>query len=201
MGITERGNYVTAGGAKAGDKIILTKSAGIEGTAILASDREQQLKKVMRPRMLQNAKNFYNQISVVKDAVTAYRTGGVHAMHDPTEGGVAGGIHELADASKLGFKIFEERIPVARETLEICCFFKIDPLYLIASGSILIAAEHDSADIVLRNLEESGTTANVIGEFLSSPDKRLIKRKNGLEEELARPICDHLWLALENRLS
>ena len=201
MGITERGNYVTAGGAKAGDKIILTKSAGIEGTAILASDREQQLKKVMRPRMLQNAKNFYNQISVVKDAITAYRTGGVHAMHDPTEGGVAGGIHELADASKLGFKIFEERIPVARETLEICCFFKIDPLYLIASGSILIAAEHDSADIVLRNLEESGTTANVIGEFLSSPDKRLIKRKNGLEEELARPICDHLWLALENRLS
>ncbi|MGQ9551153.1 MAG: AIR synthase family protein [Candidatus Bathycorpusculaceae bacterium] len=201
MGITERGNYVTAGGAKAGDKIILTKSAGIEGTAILASDREQQLKKVMRPRMIQNAKNFYNQISVVKDAVTAYRTGVVHAMHDPTEGGVAGGIHELADASKLGFKIFEERIPVARETLEICCFFKIDPLYLIASGSILIAAKHDSADIVLRNLEETATTANVIGEFLSSPDKRLIKRKNGREEELARPICDHLWLALEKRLS
>src|SRR3990172_10951934 len=119
MGLTDKGNYVTAGGAKAGDKLILTKSAGIEGTAILASDREQQLTKIMDASMLADAKNFYQQISVVKDALTAYRTGGVHAMHDPSEGGVVGGIHEMAYASGLGVKVFEDRIVVEPETAKI----------------------------------------------------------------------------------
>src|SRR5208337_3540112 len=86
MGLTEKGKYVTAAGAKPGDKLILTKSAGIEGTAILAFDRADQLKRVLNPSLLYNARNFYNQISVVKDALTAYKAGGVHAMHDPTEG-------------------------------------------------------------------------------------------------------------------
>src|SRR5512136_3164495 len=81
MGLTEKGKYVTAAGAKSGDKIILTKSAGIEGTAILATDREEQLKKVFSQPILDSAKGFYGQISVVKDALTAYRKGGVHAMH------------------------------------------------------------------------------------------------------------------------
>jgi hydrogenase expression/formation protein HypE len=106
MGLTEKGNYVTAAGAKSGDKIILTKSAGIEGTAILASDREAQLAKTFNPALIESAKGFYNQISIVKDALTAYRTGGVHAMHDPTEGGILNGIHEMADAAGLGAKIF-----------------------------------------------------------------------------------------------
>jgi len=73
MGLTDKGNYITAGGAKPGDKLILTKSAGIEGTAILASDREQQLAKVLDAEMLDNAKKFYSQISVVKDALTAFK--------------------------------------------------------------------------------------------------------------------------------
>ena len=88
MGLTEKGKYVTAAGAKTGDKLILTKSAGIEGTAILASDREAQLSKIFNSTLLDSAKGFYKQISVVKDALTAYRAGGVHAMHDPTEGGM-----------------------------------------------------------------------------------------------------------------
>lgn len=197
MGITEKGNYVTAGDAKAGDKIVLTKSAGIEGTAILASDMEKELRESIGEKMLANAKNFFDKISVVKDALTAFKTGGVHAMHDPTEGGIAGGIHEMADASKLGFEIEEGKIPVAKETMTICRFFGIDPLYLIASGSILIAVKHGYETTVLRNLADNGIPAEVIGEFLPSPDKRLIRRANGLEEELARPECDHLWLALE----
>ena len=127
MGLTEKGHYVIAGGAKSGDKLILTKSAGIEGTAILANDRASELKKAMSATALQAAKNFYSQISVVKDALTAYKTGGVHAMHDPTEGGVAGGIHEMADASNVGVKVIEERILVQPETAKICSYFQIDP--------------------------------------------------------------------------
>ena len=145
MGFTEKGNYVTSAGAKAGDKLILTKSAGIEGTAILASDREKDLKKTLNTKELQNAKEFYNKISVVKDALIAHRTGGVHAMHDPTEGGIAGGAHEIADASNLGLKIFRERIRVESETAKICRHFNLDPLQLIGSGALLIAAKDEKS--------------------------------------------------------
>jgi len=196
MGITEKGNYVTAAGAKEGDRIIMTKTAGIEGTAILAAERAEKLRKTVRSSTLKNAKEFFNMISVAKEASIAFKTGGVHAMHDPTEGGIAGGIHEVADASDLGFEIFEERIPVAKETSEICEAFEIDPLCLIASGSMLIAARKDAADNIQKRLTKSGIRASVVGEFLSSPEDRIVKRKNGVETELPRPTSDHLWVAL-----
>jgi len=196
MGLTEKGNYVTAGGAKLGDKLILTKSAGIEGTAILAADREEQLKKVLKPTMLQNAKKFYDNISVVKDALTAFKTGGVTAMHDPTEGGVSGGIHEMADASNLGVKIFKEKIHVQPETSKICEFFQIDPLQLISSGALLISAKPEFADKIIGELEQKQIHASIIGEFLEKSRHRLILRKNGETQALPRPISDHLWLAL-----
>jgi len=118
-------------------------------------------------------------------------------MHDPTEGGVTGGIHEMADASNLGVKIFEEKIVIAKETLEICRLFQINPLCLIASGSLLIAAKQDSTIKIMDALDKNGVAASIIGELLPSPEKRLIKRKDGSEGELTRPISDHLWLALE----
>ena len=198
MGVTERGNYVTAGGARPGDRLLLTKSVGIEGTAILASDRETQLKKAMGAMMLRNAKEFYKQISVVKDALTASKTGGVHAMHDPTEGGIAGGIHEMADASSLGVEILEEKIRVQPETAKICEFFQIDPLQLIASGSLLIAVKPSFAEKVMDALKKNKVEANVIGDFLSSPKERLIVHRDGKREDLIRPITDHLWRALKN---
>jgi hydrogenase expression/formation protein HypE len=197
MGIADKGKYVVSGGAKAEDKIILTKSIGIEGTAILASDRKQQLSKVLDSETLHKAEKFYERISVVRDAITAFKTGFVHAMHDPTEGGLAGGTHEMADAASLGVRILEEKIRIEPETAEICDFFKIDPLQLIASGSLLIAAEGNSADKVVKALERNHVEAAVIGEFVSSPDVRLITHKNGKVERLVRPVADHLWKALE----
>jgi hydrogenase maturation factor len=196
MGITEKKKYVTAGGAKPRDRLILTKSAGIEGTAILASDREEQLEKALNIETLKKAKQFYRRISVVKDALTAIKSGGVHAMHDPTEGGVAGAIHEMADASKLGVKIFSERIKVEPETMEICKFYGIDPLQLIASGSLLIAAEPASAEKIQKTLRKNMIHAEIIGEFLPSPNKRLIVDKNGKTRALVRPVADQLWQAL-----
>jgi hydrogenase expression/formation protein HypE len=196
IGMTEKNNYVTAGGAKHGDKLILTKSAGIEGTAILASDRERQLKKGLDKNMLKNAKQFYKRISVVKDAVTAFKTGGVHAMHDPTEGGVAGAVHEMADASNLGVRVFREKIRVEPETARICDFYRIDPLQLIASGSLLIAAEPAFAEKIVETLRKNMIHAETIGEFLPSPEKRLIIRENGKTGVLVRPVADQLWQAL-----
>jgi hydrogenase maturation factor len=200
ISVTEKGNYVTAGGAKPGNKLILTKSAGMEGTAILAADREEYLKKALKPASLQNAKNFYDSISVVKDAITAFKTGGASAMHDPTEGGIFGGVHEMADASRIGVKVFEEKILIAKETSEICKFFEIDPLQLIGSGALLIAAKSNSAEKILNSLKEQKIKASIIGEFLESPSRRSLIRKDGSEAGLIRPEYDHLWRALQKKL-
>ena len=196
MGLTEKGKYVTAAGAKAGDKLILTKSAGIEGTAILATDREDQLKKVFSPAILENAKGFYNQISVVKDALTAYRAGGVNAMHDPTEGGILNGIHEMAEAGGLGVRVVEEKITIEPETAKICRYYEIDPLQLISSGALLIAADPKNADKIVEALCVQRIYAEVIGEFNSNQNKRLLMKPDGMAEMLPRPVSDHLWIAL-----
>ncbi len=199
MGLTDKGNYVTAGGAKVGDRLILTKSAGIEGTAILASDRESQLMKALNAQMLSDAKEFYSQISVVQDALIAYRTGGVHAMHDPTEGGILGGIHEMADASNLGVRVYEDKIAVEPETAKICRYFEIDPLQLIGSGALLIAAEAGKTAEIIENLAKKKICAAEIGEFGGNVNKRLLMQKDGSARELPRPVSDHLWQALARK--
>lgn len=196
MGLTEKGKYVTAAGAKSGDKLILTKSAGIEGTAILATDREAQLSKVFSPQLMEEAKAYYSQISVVKDALTAYRAGGVHAMHDPTEGGILNGVHEMADAAGLGLRVFEEKIVVEPETAKICRYFDIDPLQLISSGALLIAAEAQSASKIISALTKQGIYAEVIGEFNDKPEIRILETKSGMPKTLPRPVTDQLWRAL-----
>jgi hydrogenase maturation factor len=196
MGLTEKGKYVTAAGAKAGDKLILTKSAGIEGTAILASDRQTQLEKIFNHEILECARGFYKQISVVKDALTAYRSGGVHAMHDPTEGGILNGIHEMADAANLGARIFKERIMVEPETAKICRFYEIDPLQLISSGALLIAADPHATEKIIDSLCQEHIYADVIGEFNPNSNKRILTHPDDSAEMLPRPISDHLWLAL-----
>jgi len=197
MGVADKRNYVTAQGAKANNMLILTKSVGIEGTAILATDRHAQLIHKIGKSALKKAEDHFNQISIVKEAILAFKTGYVTAMHDPTEGGVAGGVHELADASNVGFKIYEDKIHITEETLEICEFFQIDPLQLIASGSLLIAVKKDCAYKIVELLEKNKVAASVIGETSPTSSKRLIIRKNGIAEKLVRPMSDHLWLALQ----
>ncbi|MCL2642815.1 MAG: AIR synthase family protein [Candidatus Bathyarchaeota archaeon] len=196
IGLTKKGEYVTAAGAKDGDQLILTKSAGIEGTAILATDREVQLSKVLSPEMLQTAKNFYNRISVVKDALTAYQVGGVHAMHDPTEGGIFNGIHEMANAANLGLKIFEKEIVIELETTKICQHFEIDPLQLISSGALLIAAEPKATPKIIKALKQQNVYARVIGKFTNNPKECLLETKKGTTQTLPKPITDQLWTAL-----
>ena len=199
LGLTKKGRYVTAAGAKPGDRLILTKSAGIEGTAILSSDREKQLAPIMSAAALAGAKSFYKNISVVKDALTAYKTGGVHAMHDPTEGGIAGGIHEMADAAQVGVRVFEDKIVVKPETAKICNFFEIDPFQLIGSGALLIAAKEGKANEIIENLREEKIPAAEIGFFEKENNNRLLIKNDNSYRNLPRPLSDHLWSALKKQ--
>lgn len=196
MGLAEKGNYVTAGGAQPQDTLILTKTAGIEGTAILATDKETQLQKTIISNMLKKAKTYFNRISVVKDATEAFKTGGVHAMHDPTEGGIIGGVTEMAEASKLGVEIHENRIPITQETAAICKHFNIDPLRLISSGALLVASDQTATPRIIERLEQRHVRASIIGNFVKNPKKRTLIRKNGTSEDLPKFVSDHLWIAL-----
>lgn len=198
LGITDKKKYVTANGAKPGDDIILTKSAGIEGTAILATDKEKILREEIELNTIKNAKKFYKEISIVKDALTAFQTGGVHAMHDPTEGGIIGGIHEIADASKVGVRIIKKKIQIRAETSAICKYFRIDPLQLISSGALLISASPKYTSEIMEKLENKGIQAKVIGKFLDNPKLKIIVLENGKERVLMRPKADHLWKAIRS---
>lgn len=196
IGVAEDGKYVSSSGARIDDRIILTKGTGIEGTAILASDRRAELLKVFDESFLKKAENFFEKISVVKDAITAFRIGGVSAMHDPTEGGVAGGLHELADAANVGFQVYEKEILIPEETRKICAHFDIDPLQLISSGSLLIVAEEEKTDEIISSLSRNGVQASIIGEVTEPALGRNLVTKAGEKTEHIRPVSDHLWTAL-----
>jgi len=196
IGVAEDGKYVSSSGAKIGAQIILTKGTGIEGTAILASDRRTELLEVFDESFLKKAENFFKKISVVKDAITAFRIGGVSAMHDPTEGGVAGGLHELADAANVGFQVYEKEILVPEETRKICAHFEVDPLQLISSGSLLIVAEEEKTDEIISSLSRNGVQSSIIGEVIEPALGRNLVTKAGEKTELVRPVSDHLWTAL-----
>jgi len=187
LGEAKREKLVTSGGARAGDAIILTKWAGLEGTSIIARERENELVDAFGRAFVESAKSLIQLISVVEEGLTAGEVG-VHAMHDPTEGGLANGLHEMADAARLGFTIDAQKIPIRNETRKICEFYGLNPLGLVSSGALLIAAPPDKADEVVRELEEKGIPAAVIGEFLADSGVRTISG-----EPLPRPESDELW--------
>ena len=191
LGEVPRERLVTSNGAKPGDVIIMTKWAGLEGTAIIASEREEELERKFGREFVEGAKSFIEMISVVEDALTANEVG-VNAMHDPTEGGIANGLHEMAEAARLGFRVYADRIPIREETLRICDFYGLNPLALISSGTLMIAAPRNRAEDILKALSERGINASVIGEFVEDPETRVII-ENGVERPLERPESDELW--------
>jgi hydrogenase expression/formation protein HypE len=189
-------SFVSAADAREGDSILMTKTAGIEGTAILGSSLAASGVKV-DARLVGRAKRFIERVSVVEEADGAFQTGQVHAMHDCTEGGVLGSLYEMAVASGLGFEVSEEKIPVAEETASICAALKADPLKLISSGSLLLAVKPGGEIEVERALKARGTLVTRIGKFVSG--KRVLVAKNGREERIETAATDEIW-RLEARL-
>lgn len=152
---------------QAGDLILLTQGVAIEGTAILAREKLERLQGHVDPRFLSRASQFLVEpgISVVAAALTAVDTGDiVHAMHDPTEGGLVTALFELVAPTGLGLRVVREQIPVFPETSAICAALGLDPLKLIASGSLLIAVEPAGTERVVTVLQDKGIPVATIGE-------------------------------------
>jgi len=182
--------YVTADGARDGDYILLTKTAGIEGTSILASAMGSKLS-VLGGATLREGRDLSRRISVVAEGEAAYRSGGVHAMHDPTEGGVLGGLYEMGAGSGLGFRVEEAKIPLAKSTREITSSLRVDPLRLIASGSMLMAVDPGSLGEVLAAVRRVGVRATPIGRF--EGEERILQKRGGGRERVDETVLDELW--------
>ena len=175
IGETTKQGLLSSEGGREGDKVLLTKTAGLEGTAILATDYGNKLKD-LEPKTLDRARKFSEQISVVKEALTAARVKGVHAMHDPTEGGVLNGLWELAKASNLGIEVDADRIPVASETGRVCRVLGLDPLRLMSSGSLLVAVDPAKAETVARVLKRIPVRVSEVGRLTSTSNGRYVAR-------------------------
>jgi len=119
-------------------------------------------------------------------------------MHDPTEGGILGGIYEMSEACDIGFKLYLNKIPVSIKTKNICKKYDIDPLKLISSGSLLIAVNPLGVKIICDKLSKSGILTNCVGEF--SGKKKIIVHKNNDCEELNYEPIDELWKISSNEL-
>ncbi len=188
VGKVKKGHLVTTAGAKPGQDILVTKWLGIEGTSIIAKEKEKELLERFSRDFVETAKGFDAWISVLPEAAIAVEQG-VSAMHDVTEGGIYGALWEIAEASGIGLEIDLKAVPFRQETIEICEYLGLNPYYLISSGSMLMAADrgHD----LVRALKKAGIPAAVIGKAVAGKAKRVL---NGEEEAfLERPRTDELY--------
>lgn len=188
VGKVLKDKLITSSGAKEGDNILLTKTAGMEGTAIIAHDKEKELLEKIDKSTIERAKAFINDISVVKEGIIAGKFG-ISAMHDVTEGGVLGAVWELSEASEKGILIYEEKIPIALETKKICEYYSIDPLKLISSGCMIITVK--DGDGLVKELNSKGIQATIIGEVTKGSDKIIYRNNRKLLIE--QPETDELY--------
>lgn len=182
LGTVAAGRLIKPGEAKVGDAILLTKAVGIEGTALLAREKRDELLPVMGPdRLFQAAKLLRRPgISVVRDAEAVTQSAGVNALHDPTEGGVAMGVRELALAAGLGAELLADALPILPETRVICDHFGLDPLGLLGSGSLLVAADPAHADAVMAGARRAGIQIARVGRIVPAEDGFVLIGRSGL---------------------
>jgi hydrogenase expression/formation protein HypE len=188
------GAYLSGAGARPDDEIILTKGIAVEGTALIAREKPATLSAVMSERELERCAGFLRDpgISVVKEARLALEAGEVHALHDPTEGGIATGLWELAEAAGLGLLVERERLPVLPECRLMCRHLGLDPLGLIGSGSLLIAAAPGQAAAIIDALTAENIPATAIGRLLNADEGRRLRAADGALEPLPHFPRDEL---------
>ena len=196
LGEAEKSKVVHSGGAVDGDSIVITKGIALEGTCLLARDAPHALSEAgVSSDTLTRAKEllFYPGISVVKDALTACSTVQVHSLHDPTEGGLATALWEVAAAAGVGLAVEDGSIPILPECAEICQALHLDPLGMLASGALLITLAPEEVPRLLSTLDREGIDAFEIGQITGPEEGVHIIRGHELDplprfgrDELAR---------------
>ncbi len=171
VGEVAPGSLITPRGASPGDAILLTKGVPVEATAILAGEFPDRLRSVLSEAEIAEAARFLYEpgISIVRDARLALKAGRVTAMHDPTEGGLAAALWELAEACRHRLVIQPEKVTVPRLSAVICQAFGLDPLATIASGALLLTCAAGDASAICQALQDSGIPCSAIGQVEEGP--------------------------------
>ncbi len=175
VGKVARDHLVTSSGAEPGDMLLLSKGIAIEATAILAQEKADEVTQELGANFQQKAARFIEDpgISVLPASHAACKNGKVHALHDPTEGGIANALWELAEASDVGIIVMESEIPRYWESTQLARLFDINLLGAIASGALLIAVPEPDTPDVMKNLNEASIEAQIIG--------RVVEKKQGVK--------------------
>jgi len=197
IGEVERRRLLRPGGARAGDTLLLTKAIAVEGTALVARELGARLAESVDQVLVEGAARLLSDpgISVVPEAIALLEAGGVTALHDPTEGGLATGVRELALAAGCGATIDRDAVPVLPETAAIAAALGLDPLGMLASGSLLAAADKRSVDRLVSTSRTAGFRLTPIGEVTGEAG-RFVLRENEVERELPVYDSDEVMRAL-----
>ena len=168
IGKVSADKLVTQKGAKSGDDVVITKWIGLEGTTIIAKEKETELLSKFPQKMIYDAKNFDKYLSVIPEAATAVKSG-VTAMHDASEGGIFAALWQIAYSSGVGLEVDLHKIPVKQETIEICNFFDLNPYELMAAGSMVITTKDGNG--LVQELIKEGISATIVGKITDSNDR------------------------------
>ncbi|MDP3046356.1 MAG: AIR synthase-related protein, partial [Chloroflexota bacterium] len=198
LGEVAKDDLVATGRARAGDDVLLMGGIAVEGTALIARERAADLAaRGYEAAFLQRCRDllFDPGISVVRAAQLACRTARIHAMHDPTEGGLATGLWELAWAANLGLVVERERIAVLPECARLCAEYGLDPLGLIASGALLAAVDPADTPRLLAAFAAADLPCAAIG-HLTPAEEGVRMLQDGREAPLPRFDQDELTRVL-----
>jgi len=182
LGSVDKDRLITNSGIQLGDDILLTKGIAVEATSLIARERgEMLLNRGYSSEYIAVARQYLKQpgISVIEEAMVASRVGGVHAMHDPTEGGLATGLHELARCSDVGLIVWPERINILPECRDLCREFDLDPMGVIASGALIIAADPSFSSQIIDALDCDSVHCSIIGRVVGKEQGIFFEDKAG----------------------
>lgn len=192
VGKSKKDDIIMTKGAKEGQDIVMTKWAGLEGTAIIASDKKEQLKTKFTTSFIDNAREFKQYLSVIQDAKIAKQCGAT-SMHDVTEGGIFGALWEIAAASNVGLEVDLKKIPIRQETIEISEFYNINPYFLISSGCLLVTI--DNGNRLVEELAKNNISSAVIGKIVKGKDRVIINQDE--KRYLEPPKSDELYKVID----
>lgn len=191
VGKAKKDRVLLTNGLKPGHDLVVTKWIALEGTSIIAKEKESELKKKLPKELVDTATAFDQYLSVLPESRIAVSQK-ASAMHDITEGGILGALWEFGEGAGVGLDIDLRQIPIRQESVEICEQYGLNPYLLMSSGSMLIGAPSGAA--LVRRLKEAGIHATLIGQATDGNDRIL---RNGDEiRYLDRPQSDELYRLL-----
>jgi len=191
-GTADPDGWISPGGARDGDLILMTKGPCIEAAALLSIVHRPRLEKKLSVEHLDTLHARVEQISVVQDALHAFTTGAVHAMHDATEGGVQGGLWEMSTAAGIPLEVDFDQVEIPLDIAALARELDFDPWQAISEGTLLAAVNPDQAEAVQEVWKKLGIKSYILGRFNAGLKENTVRRNNRVQP-LSEPLTDPFW--------